>query len=602
METDDESDWETISSGSTDSNKPNNSIPAPPEDNFYSPQNRPFYAQSPYKPLDPTQQQIRLLQFLPSNEDGILSFALLDNRPLELVRSRYTALSYCGGDPRKTKAVYVNEARFNAFANLEYTLREVVEYWRKNEMNAEEELLWVDQVCINQSDPGERSHQVGQMRDIYAAASRVLIALGTEDVGGRSGLGIKWVLEVTQEFQASEMNPDQSFEFLVTNLSDEKFQDGFIDFHQMIRSPWWQRGWIYQEFILASEAIFLYGGASVSWQDMYNAFYELLDQGQTESGVIPIGAFMWWGLDSERLYEIINVRLHDRQSNKRQSQLRQCREDSKLLETAYLLMQRKYYWKAPTGLIGWLDSCQTCQTSDPRDRIYAFLGLAHPQYNIIPDYSPSNTMDNLVLEVFRKVLEAEGTLDFLNYVGERQLNASGHYLDSSARPSWVPDLNELRIKKGFYFDLVEDGAIGHPKSTRINASIDDSGTILTVEGIRLDTIPRKLSRFIECKDSFFNTMRGLLVKWAWHVIVRKGTSLWWFPGSSFVAVLAPKESVPTRPLPKGRHWRLLYTSFLVSLHYERDGWAKSVTRLVLDGDLDGLLAMNGVTKEVIKIH
>ena len=118
MEITDESDLETLSSGPTYSNKPNNSIPAPPEDNFYSPQNRPFYAKSPYKPLDPTQQQIRLLKFLPSNDDEVLSFALLDNRPLESVRSRYTALSYCAGDPRKTKAIYVNGARFNAFANL----------------------------------------------------------------------------------------------------------------------------------------------------------------------------------------------------------------------------------------------------------------------------------------------------------------------------------------------------------------------------------------------------------------------------------------------------------------------------------------------------
>jgi len=92
---------------------------------------------------------------------------------------------------------------FNAFANLEYALREVVGYWRENGMNADEELLWVDQVCINQSNPGERSHQVGQMRDICAASGRVLISLGTKDGEGRCGIGIEWLLDIKGEFPAA---------------------------------------------------------------------------------------------------------------------------------------------------------------------------------------------------------------------------------------------------------------------------------------------------------------------------------------------------------------------------------------------------------------
>ncbi|PMD48216.1 HET-domain-containing protein [Hyaloscypha variabilis F] len=607
MEITDESDLETLSSGPTDSNKPNNSIPAPPEDNFYSPQNRPFYAKSPYKPLDPTQQQIRLLKFLPSNDDEVLSFALLDNRPLESVRSRYTALSYCAGDPRKTKAIYVNGARFNAFANLEYALREVVQYWRKNGMNAEEELLWVDQVCINQSNPDERSHQVGQMRDIYTAADRVLIALETEEMEPRSGIGIEWLLEIKRGFDIllpNKPNQEWMFDFLVTSFSHARFQDGFLDFYQMICSPWWQRGWIYQEFVVASEANFLYGGASVSWRDMHTVLYDLVDEKKTPFRALLIRVNQWWGRDSGRLYE--SIMMHDQPSNKQLSQLRQCRDDSKLFETVYLLMRRKHFWKGPTGLMGWLESSQTCQTSDPRDRVYAFLGLAHPQYNIIPDYSPSNTIEKLTLEVARKVLEAEGTLDFLTYVRERP------YRDSGARPSWVPDLNKLHSNKGSIFDGEKAGTLENPKLTRVNASINDSGAILTVEGIRLDTMPCGRPVLIWRPDvhavhdtGSLSTVNGLFVKppaTARSITFKKGTCVWWFPGSSFVAVLAPEVSVHTQPLPNNHHWRFLCTSSLMSLRYQRGGWANSVTKLVLDGDLDGLLAMEDMTKEVIEIH
>jgi hypothetical protein len=79
-----------------------------------------FYAQSPYGNLDPTEHQIRLLKPLPSGNDGIPSFTLFDNCPLDSVRSCYTALSYCAGGPDQTEAINVNGAKFNAFANLSY--------------------------------------------------------------------------------------------------------------------------------------------------------------------------------------------------------------------------------------------------------------------------------------------------------------------------------------------------------------------------------------------------------------------------------------------------------------------------------------------------
>jgi hypothetical protein len=85
-ETAGESDWETASN---DSNK---SSLAPAQDIFDSPENRTFYLPSPHKVLDSTQLQIRLLEFLSSNDDGVLSFTLLDNCYLDSVHLAYIAL------------------------------------------------------------------------------------------------------------------------------------------------------------------------------------------------------------------------------------------------------------------------------------------------------------------------------------------------------------------------------------------------------------------------------------------------------------------------------------------------------------------------------
>ncbi|KAF2679666.1 HET-domain-containing protein, partial [Lentithecium fluviatile CBS 122367] len=45
---------------------------------------------------------------------------------------------------------------------------------------AQDRLLWVDAICINQVDLAERATQVGLMREIYSFAGRVIVYLGEE--------------------------------------------------------------------------------------------------------------------------------------------------------------------------------------------------------------------------------------------------------------------------------------------------------------------------------------------------------------------------------------------------------------------------------------
>ena len=42
----------------------------------------------------------------------------------------------------------------------------------------EDRLLWLDQMCINQDDPVEKSRQVERMKDIFGDARRVIVSLG----------------------------------------------------------------------------------------------------------------------------------------------------------------------------------------------------------------------------------------------------------------------------------------------------------------------------------------------------------------------------------------------------------------------------------------
>lgn len=93
----------------------------------------------------------------------------------------YTAISYYWGsteDPETVEA-YDGSREYDQFGesfnipittNLALALRQF-----RAHATAEREplVMWTDALCINQTDPEERSEQVGIMRDIYKAAHSV---------------------------------------------------------------------------------------------------------------------------------------------------------------------------------------------------------------------------------------------------------------------------------------------------------------------------------------------------------------------------------------------------------------------------------------------
>lgn len=139
-----------------------------------------------YIALDPPQRQIRVLHLHPSQlEDDVachLSIISLDNHEAE-----YEALSYVWGESTENRVVHlggvskpVTDNLWEALTGLRYSDRE--------------RILWVDALCINQSDSGEKSDQVSHMNSIYIQASSVEIWLG------ESYEGIEIALKFLTEF------------------------------------------------------------------------------------------------------------------------------------------------------------------------------------------------------------------------------------------------------------------------------------------------------------------------------------------------------------------------------------------------------------------
>ncbi|KAF2791852.1 HET-domain-containing protein, partial [Melanomma pulvis-pyrius CBS 109.77] len=93
---------------------------------------------------------------------------ILEKQP----QTEYTALSYVWGDATQTQSIQLGYHQLPTITtNLERALRHLRD-------RTSERILWVDAICINQSDWEERLSQVEQMSSVYEKAVEVRIWLG----------------------------------------------------------------------------------------------------------------------------------------------------------------------------------------------------------------------------------------------------------------------------------------------------------------------------------------------------------------------------------------------------------------------------------------
>jgi hypothetical protein len=124
-----------------------------------------------HTPLDLTGQAIRVLKIHtdePDGPGGVLSTSLRD---VELGSEPFVCLSYVWGTELHDEPILVNGRPFQIYENAWQALSAL----RNKQLRFP---LWIDGVCIDQSNVEERNHQVHQMAEIYRTASDVIVWLG----------------------------------------------------------------------------------------------------------------------------------------------------------------------------------------------------------------------------------------------------------------------------------------------------------------------------------------------------------------------------------------------------------------------------------------
>lgn len=408
-----------------------------------------------YRPLG--KGEIRLLTVFPGKMGTKMCCSLKTVTLKEKRIPEYEALSYVWGEPQLSRLIWVGDKILPVTKNLDAAL-ENLRYLDKPRT------LWIDAICINQSDLDERSQQVLLMKNIYRDASQVLIWLGLQDqdsdlafdllesvyrlddtfvesVRKRQG----WAITADELlFQLGPRRASSGAEFTLNNLQPHHLSALKNTFS---RRSWWKRIWIIQEAVYAKAVVIVCGQRSISWEllekltksdDIRSAETQTAQLASSMETAIIIATLRntlasttqetihntgSWFNHSNRMLEIVTGR--------RRRRFTRSVLDPEVIESIKPL-ERPF----KTTLDSLMVVFETSACTDPRDRIYGLLSLIdNPKLEILPDYTKSPY--TIFEEATRSIISQYLSLDLLAYVHRSaQSNMS---TKEPGQSSWVPD-------------------------------------------------------------------------------------------------------------------------------------------------------------------
>jgi hypothetical protein len=458
---------------------------------------------------------------------------------LEEGKSDFEALSYVWGETKDTIDIHCEGQTVGITSNLDAALRHI----RKTNRSR---FLWVDAICINQNDVSERGHQVKLMRSIYKKARQVLIWIGedeqyalsyhdsrtTLDWNHRSKSGTHITTRATHAFEifhhiydhmtvrfaplkkthkkakwvpVDEETWEEDLELLRAGRNRRPvWDDSWEVVEDFFSSPWFCRQWVIQEVVVASSATVIWGDREIQWA--------------------KIGEVANW------------LKIHHPPS--RRQYIMGAYNASYIY---YLAMEAKRGRLHPFLTV--VASAWNFQSTDPRDRIYAMVGMPNLDSNpdsgelfVNPDYSL--TTSQVYTAFARRVLVKERSL--------RIFSAVQHEPETPIPlPSWVPQWQPPLVEP-----LVPIGhVVNHMPTYSIpNQSIFTfDSELLILRGLTVGTIaghtdsiesptPTKMRSInqdclIDCVEGVLNSLclkltMARLKSLCWTLTVGRGNDFW----------------------------------------------------------------------------
>ncbi|KAL2071270.1 hypothetical protein VTL71DRAFT_12505 [Oculimacula yallundae] len=305
-----------------------------------------------------TSGDIRVLSLFPGLFDDPIRCCLsIEHLKLEPI---YDAVSYMWGSSSDTQLITVNKDQaFPVTVSLANALRHL--RWPNKVRN-----LWVDAVCINQSDMKERINQINLMKEIYS----------------RARLSAVWIdVELSLDSDCVQRLLSLREDITLDDIGDDpEFWKPLIPLFQ---NPYWERLWVQQELVFAPEVEFYCRGVIIPGDKLMAFQLQLFRKSSQRQSLFQIPdewAMFGKQMGISRSFSR-NLGLW-RQMLKHKVPVDPftLMPDNALQKPAaeYHLDPKKWgpsLSNCPIYLLGMLRYVQGLKVTDPRDRVSASLGL-----------------------------------------------------------------------------------------------------------------------------------------------------------------------------------------------------------------------------------
>ncbi|OCT55020.1 hypothetical protein CLCR_02851 [Cladophialophora carrionii] len=342
-------------------------------------------------PLDTIDPRLRIVSLLPGRQHEKVRCSLRISS-LANAHLQYTAVSYTWGSTEKTQTVICDGKQLPVTNNLYAALRNL-------RMKDSLVTIWIDQLSINQSDSAECENQVGIMGKIYKNARGVVIWLG--ETQHKSTQALALCKQMIKVIDAHERDISRDIVGGPEQFGLPKWADNvWYSLGLLLRRPWFQRTWTIQEVVMARNAVVQCGKDSIPWTSLSRVASVLdFETGRPSSVVNPSSTSL-----THRVRLIDSLR------------------------------------EAPMDLTDLLLDTRDYQATDPRDKVYAFLGLALS--DIAPDYT-AKTAEILYIQIAIAYLASSLAEPCSEELKSRKvMNLISHAGSANQQlplPSWVPD-------------------------------------------------------------------------------------------------------------------------------------------------------------------
>lgn len=207
----------------------------------------------PYKTLNEP-NEIRVLQLQPSTGYELPTAKLVHTKLAN--RQPFTALSYVWGTEKDHDLLNCDGGKIRVTKNLGQVLRHL-------QHHTDRSTVWIDALCINQSDVAERNQQVKLMGDIYGTAKEVLIWLGPDEDGVAQTIFDLISSTIDRLIEAIErgIEPEDTEQW----FPDRKAQTCLSHVSPLFRCEWFTRTWTIQEAGLNDNAVVAWGNATLDF-------------------------------------------------------------------------------------------------------------------------------------------------------------------------------------------------------------------------------------------------------------------------------------------------------------------------------------------------